>query len=92
LLVLRLSFHAAHLRWVQHPLPVSLPSGIKVAAIAAGAFHSGAVDEDGRAWMWGHGGSWQLGLGVNAHECIPQQVGVILHCLLYSLFLSGMGR
>lgn len=48
--------------------------GVKVRSIAAGAYHSGAVDADGQAWLWGHGGSWQLGLGINAHECLPQQV------------------
>lgn len=45
-----------------------------MTSIAAGAYHSGAVDDEGNAWLWGHGGSWQLGMGINAHECIPQQV------------------
>eukprot|EP00775_Hariotina_reticulata_P010632 gene10632-10790_t len=77
-----------HLRWVQQPLPVTLQTGIKAAAIAVGAYHSGAVDEDGAAWLWGHGGSWQLGLGVNTHECIPQQLPSLRHvqqlCLGFS--------
>lgn len=44
--------------------------------VAAGAFHSGCVDVDGNLYIWGHGGYWQLGLGISAHECYPQQVGV----------------
>lgn len=42
--------------------------------VAAGAFHSGAVDADGNAYMWGRGDGWQLGTGLKHHECYPQQV------------------
>ncbi|KAF8058855.1 Herc6 [Scenedesmus sp. PABB004] len=69
----------AHLRWEGQPREVTALAGVKVASIAAGAFHSGAVDADGHAFLWGHGGSWQLGHGVQAHECEPQQLRQLRH-------------
>jgi alpha-tubulin suppressor-like RCC1 family protein len=38
------------------------------------ACHAGAVDDEGRVWVWGHGGNWQLGHGARHHDCEPQQV------------------
>ena len=63
-----------HLRWEFHPRQISSLHGVKVKSIAAGAFHSGCVDNDSNPWVWGHGGHWQLGLNMNTHECIPQRV------------------
>ena len=62
-------------RWVVTPRRVEALEGVKVTSIAAGAFHSAAVDEEGRAYIWGRGDSFQLGLGHNTHDCYPQQVG-----------------
>lgn len=56
------------------PRRVEALVGVRVTSIAAGAFHSGAVDDQGRAYAWGRGDSFQLGLGFNAHQCDPQQV------------------
>lgn len=36
---------------------------------------AGAVDDEGRVWVWGNGSSWQLGHGSRHHDCEPQQVG-----------------
>jgi alpha-tubulin suppressor-like RCC1 family protein len=66
---------AAFTRWVLQPRRVEALVGVKVAAIAAGAFYSGAIDADGNVFMWGRGDGWQLGTGLNTHECLPQQVG-----------------
>lgn len=35
---------------------------------------AGAVDHEGRVWVWGHGGNWQLGHGSKHHDCEPQEV------------------
>lgn len=40
----------------------SLPRGVRVAAIAAGAYHSFALDDQGRAWAWGLNNFGQLGI------------------------------
>lgn len=39
---------------------------------------SGAIDDEGRVWIWGHGMDWQLGHGSRHHDCEPQQVWVRL--------------
>jgi hypothetical protein len=77
---------AAKLRWQAYPDQVTALAGVKVRSIAAGAFHSGAVDDDGNAWLWGNGGSWQLGTGANVHECVPQQVSAALRCVVRLCF------
>lgn len=35
---------------------------------------AGAVDDEGRVWVWGYGSNWQLGHGSRHHDCEPQQV------------------
>jgi hypothetical protein len=65
---------AAMTRWVAQPRRVEALEGVRVGSVAAGAFHSGAVDADGNAFTWGRGDSSQLGTGLRNHECSPQQV------------------
>jgi alpha-tubulin suppressor-like RCC1 family protein len=55
-------------------MPVRALQRHTITSIAAGGLHSGCVDKDSNPWLWGHGGHWQLGLGHNTHECLPQQV------------------
>ncbi len=38
---------------VNSPVVVGLPDGVRVTAVAAGAFHSFALGSDGRLWTWG---------------------------------------
>ncbi|WIA39600.1 hypothetical protein OEZ86_005684 [Tetradesmus obliquus] len=80
------------LRWEAFPDQVAALAAVKVSSIAAGAFHSGAVAEEGSAWMWGNGSSWQLGTGANVHECLPQQIRGLRHvsqlCLGFSHSMS----
>lgn len=45
------------------PLPTIVPGLDGVAQIAAGAFHSLAMTEDGKVWAWGYNGGGQLGNG-----------------------------
>lgn len=61
-------------RWVLQPRRVEALVGVNVQLVGAGAFHSAAVDDDGNVYVWGRGDSFQLGTGVNTHECYPQQV------------------
>jgi len=43
--------------------------------IAAGYYHSMAVDEDGKLWIWGSGEDGQLGLGSSVtHQAHPKQI------------------
>jgi alpha-tubulin suppressor-like RCC1 family protein len=46
------------------PVPVSLPKGVSVTAIADGGGHALALDAAGRVYAWGDGRSGQLGSGV----------------------------
>ncbi|KAG0587458.1 hypothetical protein KC19_2G165600 [Ceratodon purpureus] len=74
--------------WGQLGLPLStghsmelvevegLPDDAKIVHIAAGDFHSAAVSEDGRVYMWGRNSQGQLGLGKRAKSkvCAAQWV------------------
>lgn len=60
----------------------------KVAAIAAGNFHSGCVDREGKGYTWGHGTNWELGNGANVHTHTPQQLPTL--SLVASMSLGGM--
>ncbi|GBF93212.1 hypothetical protein Rsub_05944 [Raphidocelis subcapitata] len=85
-------------RWVVQPRRVEALVGVRVVAIAAGAFHSAAVDADGRAWAWGRGEDWQLGTGLSTHECLPQQLPTLKSAQQlalgfgYSLAVCSHGR
>ena len=43
------------------PLSISLPAGVRLRSISAGAFHSLAIGSDGKAYAWGRDDSGQLG-------------------------------
>lgn len=47
---------------------------IQIRAIAAGGYHSLALDSEGRVWAWGDNGDGQLGIGDQGDQYIPQQV------------------
>ncbi|KAI8464458.1 MAG: regulator of chromosome condensation 1/beta-lactamase-inhibitor protein II [Monoraphidium minutum] len=85
-------------RWVVTPRRVEALEGVRVAAVAAGAFHSAAVDADGNAYVWGRGDSYQLGTGLKNHECLPQQLRTLQHVKQlalgcdYSLAVGSHGR
>jgi hypothetical protein len=46
---------------VDGPIPVGV--GKRWLAVAAGRFHSMAIDTDGKLWVWGRNAEGQLGLG-----------------------------
>ena len=43
------------------PLSISLPAGVTLRSISAGAFHSLAIGSNGKAYAWGRDDSGQLG-------------------------------
>ncbi len=47
-----------------------------IVSVAAGYDHSAAVSEDGRLWMWGHGGWYQLGTGNKKNMMEPTLVEI----------------
>lgn len=51
-----------HARILNEPTPVP---GIKASFVAAGADHSIAIGEDGRAWSWGFSANYQTGQGTD---------------------------
>lgn len=55
-----------------NPVPTQVLSG--VSAIAAGAFHSLAVKNDGSLWAWGYNWEGELGLSVNNEAAEPNPV------------------
>ncbi|MFT4285756.1 MAG: hypothetical protein QM598_13065 [Protaetiibacter sp.] len=61
-----------------HPERVStLPSGVRFAAVGAGAGHSVAMTSDGRVWGWGSNTNRQLGPGAAATN-VPTAVRMLL--------------
>jgi alpha-tubulin suppressor-like RCC1 family protein len=53
------------------PVPVDLPPGMQVTAVAAGDDHTVAVTSDGRALAWGYNAWGQLGDGSTADSLVP---------------------
>jgi len=57
------------------PVAVAMPDGVSFTAIAAGFYHSLALDTNGNAWAWGHDGYGQLGdAGSNSDQDAPDAV------------------
>ena len=61
------------------PRRVDALAGVRVRWVAAGAFHSAAIDDEGVLYTWGRGDSGQLGTGLANHECAPQRLDGIRH-------------
>jgi len=55
-------------------LPVYSAGLSGVSAVAAGAFHSLALKEDGTVWAWGWNSQGQLGDGTTTDRTVPVQV------------------
>jgi alpha-tubulin suppressor-like RCC1 family protein len=55
-----------------------------VVALAAGAFHAIALQDDGRVLSWGNGDYGQLGLGLPGNEDAPVVVEALRRVLIHS--------
>jgi alpha-tubulin suppressor-like RCC1 family protein len=58
------------------PVPVSLPSGATITAIAGGGFSFLALGSDGTVWAWGDNKYGELGNGTTTDSNIPVQVNL----------------
>ena len=56
------------------PVLVTEICDLTLISIAAGSYHSAAVDDQGRLWTWGWGVHGQLGLGSIEDEFVPRRV------------------
>ena len=56
------------------PTPVAMPAGTALAEIAAGPFHTLALQSDGGSWAWGRNDSRQLGDGTLTRRLEPVPV------------------
>ena len=85
-------------RWA--PGPVRLPLDRRYTAIAAGQWHSLAVDSDGGVWSWGFNRFGQLGDGTRTPRPVPVRVqlppGVVVTTVRgdygHSVALTSTGR
>ena len=55
--------------------PVQVGSATNWAAVAAGYWHTIALQLDGTLWAWGYNNNGQLGTGDNTDRCSPVQIG-----------------
>jgi len=58
------------------PVPVDLPAGTRVTALAAGLAHALALTSDGRLLAWGDNLSGDLGRGTTAETPLPAAVSL----------------
>src|SRR5690349_996888 len=56
------------------PVAVTMPAGVTFTTVAAGGYHSLALDTAGRAWAWGDNVEGALGNGTNTGSGTPVPV------------------
>lgn len=82
------------------PGPVRLPADRRFTAVAAGQWHSLAIDSDGGVWSWGFNRFGQLGDGTRTPRGVPVRVplpaGVVVTTVRgdygHSVALTSTGR
>jgi len=81
------------------PVAVSMPSGVRFTAVAAGNGHSIALASNGTVWAWGFNGQGELGNGTTTNSDVPVAIvtpkGVTFTAIAggdsYSLALASNG-
>jgi alpha-tubulin suppressor-like RCC1 family protein len=58
----------------KRPGTIDMLSGLRVCALAAGGFRSGAVTAAGELFTWGYGGGGELGYGDFIDQVVPRRV------------------
>jgi alpha-tubulin suppressor-like RCC1 family protein len=58
------------------PVPVSLPAGVTVTAVAAAGYSGYALTSTGHVLAWGYGGDGELGNGSTANSTAPVTVSL----------------
>jgi alpha-tubulin suppressor-like RCC1 family protein len=58
------------------PVFVHLPKTVHIVSVAAGRYHSLALNRSGKVLAWGDGGDGQLGNGTQTNETLPVQIMV----------------
>lgn len=56
------------------PVQVSGPQNVVFNDVAAGVYHSVALDKDGQAWAWGNNAFGKLGDGTTVNRLVPTAV------------------
>jgi alpha-tubulin suppressor-like RCC1 family protein len=57
------------------PGKATFPGGTVITAVAAGQYHSLALDQAGKVWAWGSNSSGQLGDGTTTGTSTPEKLG-----------------
>ncbi|CEM11562.1 unnamed protein product [Vitrella brassicaformis CCMP3155] len=72
--------HNSHTKPTHTPTPIQAlaSSGICIRSISCGAFHTLAIDAEGRVYSWGAGEYGELGLGDFRHRASPVRVEAFL--------------
>ena len=58
------------------PVRVHVPAGTTFTSVAAGGFHSVAIDEEGAAWGWGANEHGEVGDGTRTRRVVPVPVAM----------------
>ena len=58
------------------PVRIQVPAGTTFASVAAGGFHSVAIDQDGAAWGWGANQLGEVGDGTQEQRVVPVRVAM----------------
>ena len=58
------------------PQLVSMPSGVRATALAAGLYHSLAIGSNGKLYAWGYNLYGQIGDGTTTNQLLPEAINL----------------
>ena len=71
------------------PTAVTMPPGVTFTTIAAGNYHSLALDQNGRAWAWGRNSSGQIGDGTDDGDRVVPTAASMPPGVLFTAIAAG---